>query len=336
MLRFGLLIGSVLGAIAALLGLYFGQRLPLKEPVECWIPPGSTAREALRRAASSCRLQLPALFTTVGELYVWLTGARVYAGTYRFGPEQRYWQLFRALFSGRQVWRVRVTIPEGLTTLQIASLLKREAGIDSARFVAVAFSDSLAAARSIPIPSVEGYLMPETYEFFWRHPAEAVLDRLLQTQDQLWQQRFAAAAQERGLSRHEVLTLASIIEAETPHSDERARISGVFWNRLRRGMPLQADPTVAYALNKPGQPLSRSELRRAHPYNTYTIPRLPPGPINNPSADAMAAALQPEAHDFLYFILLQDGSRRHAFSRTYQEHLRLIAAQKRGHLPAQR
>ncbi len=327
--RFGLAAAGALLTLAVTLAAYFGQRLPLEDPVECWIPPGSTVREALTRAASACRLRMPLLFTTAGTLYARITGARAYAGTYRFGPSQRYWHLLRALFSGRQVWRVRVTIPEGLTVVQIASLLQREVGVDSARLVALAFSDSLATARGIPIASLEGYLMPDTYEFFWRHPAEAVLEHLLQMQDRLWQRRFAAQAQQSGLSRHEVLTLASIIEAETPHADERARISGVFWNRLRRNMPLQADPTVAYALSKPGQPVSRSELRFAHPYNTYTTLGLPPGPINNPGADAIAAALQPEEHDFLYFVLLRDGSRRHAFSRTYQEHRRLIAAQSR-------
>ncbi|MEN3027404.1 MAG: endolytic transglycosylase MltG [Chlorobiota bacterium] len=325
-----ILLGIIVGGVAAAgLAAYLLQHLPVDATVECWVPHGSGVRAALATTASCCRLPLPELFVAVGTAYAIATGSRVYAGTYRFGPETRCGELLRALFSGRQVLRVRVTLPEGLTITQLASLLRREAGVDSARFVALAFSDSLAQLRGIPVPSLEGYLMPDTYELFWRHPAEEVLERLLQTQDRLWQERFAERARSRGLSRHEVLTLASIIEAESPHSDERRRISGVFWNRLRRGMPLQADPTAAYALGKPGQPLKRSELNIPHPYNTYTRLGLPPGPINNPSADAIEAALEPEEHDFLYFVLLRDGSRRHLFSRTYSEHLRAIAAQQR-------
>jgi UPF0755 protein len=305
--------------------VYLWQRIPVQEPIECWIPPGSSARTALHQIAECCHLQHPRLFVAIGVVYGWLSRQPVHAGTYRFETGLRYWELLRAVFSGRQILRVRVTIPEGLTVQQIASLLQRSAGVDSARFVALAFSDSVARRWGIPIASVEGYLMPDTYEFFWRHPADAVLERLLQAQQQLWDHRFAQLAAHRGLSRHEVLTLASIIEAETPHSDERRRVSGVFWNRLRRGMPLQADPTVAYALGKPGQPLSRTELLFPHPYNTYVVPGLPPGPINNPSADAIAAALDPEEHEFLYFVLIPDGSRRHVFSRSYREHQRAIA-----------
>jgi len=320
-------MGSTLGLTAAVV-LYLGQCLPVPKPRECWIAPGKSVREALAQIASDCHLRMPWLFVSIGVLYAWGTGSRVFAGMYRFGPEQRYWQLLRALFTGRQVLRIRVTIPEGLTIVQIASLLQREANVDSADFVSLAFSDSLTRARGIPVASVEGYLMPETYELFWRHPAEDVLERLLREQDRLWQERFAEAAQKRGLSRHEVLTLASIIEAETPHADERRRVSGVFWNRLRRGMPLQADPTVAYALGKPGHALTRADLSTPHPYNTYTTHGLPPGPINNPSADAIAAALEPEEHQYLYFVLLRDGSYRHAFSQTYREHRKLVALQR--------
>ncbi|MCS6965726.1 MAG: endolytic transglycosylase MltG [Candidatus Kapabacteria bacterium] len=322
--------GATLAGIAAGgLYIYLQQRIPNGEAVECWIPPGSRTRTALGIAASCCQLRFPELFVAIGTVHAFVTRSHTYAGTYRFGPGTRYSHLLQALFSGRQVLRVRVTIPEGLTITQIASLLQQQAGVDSAQFVAAAFSDSLARLRGAPIPSLEGYLMPETYELFWRHPAREVLERLLREQDQRWQERFAARARQRGLSRHETLTLASIIEAESPHSDERRRISGVFWNRLRRGMPLQADPTTAYALGKPGQPLARSELSTTHPYNTYAISGLPPGPINNPSADAIAATLEPEEHEFLYFVLVRDGSRRHLFSRTYREHLRASTLQQR-------
>ena len=308
-------------------GGYLNMRLGGTEPVDCWVSPGSSVRAACEQIAHCCRIRFSTVFVLLGTTYARLTGQPAVAGTYRFGPGMRYWELLRALFSGRQLFRVRVTIPEGLTLRDIAALLWRDAGVDSARFLALAFSDSLARSRGIPIASVEGYLMPDTYELFWRHPAEDVLERLLRAQDRLWQARFAERARQRGLSRHTVLTLASIIEAESPHADERRRISGVFWNRLRRGMPLQADPTTAYALGKPGRPLARSELLIPHPYNTYTIPGLPPGPINNPSANALEAALEPEEHDFLYFVLRRDGSRRHLFSRTYAEHRRARSAQ---------
>ncbi len=317
------------GALGLLLGgaiLYLGQQL--EEPAQCWIPPGSRARAAFEQVARCCRLRFPELFVMFAMAYAQLSQKPVLAGTHRFDSTMCYWELLQALFSGQRLARVRVTIPEGLTLRQIASLLQRDAGVDSARFLAFAFSDSFASRWGIPIASLEGYLMPNTYELFWNHPAEDVLERLLRAQNRLWEERFAERARQRGLSRHEILTLASIIEAESPHPDERRRISGVFWNRLRHGMPLQADPTTAYALGKPGKPLSRAELQTAHPYNTYTTPGLPPGPINNPGPDAIEAALEPEDHDFLYFVLRRDGSQRHIFSRTYREHRRAIAAQR--------
>lgn len=321
-MRLLLLLACALPLLA--IAAYLWLRTP--GSVEWWIPPGSSTRAALEIAARSSSVRFPQLFVALGLAYARLTGSTVYAGTHQLEGRRRYGELLQALFSGTYVRRVRLTIPEGLTVEQIASLLQRKAGVDSARFVALAFSDSLARRWGIPIASVEGYLMPDTYEFFWRHPAEDVLERLLRAQAQLWERRFRPYAEQRGISRHEALTLASIIEAETPHADERHRISGVFWNRLRRGMPLQADPTTAYALGKPGRPLSRSELRFPHPYNTYTVTGLPPGPINNPGASAIEAALMPEEHDFLYFVLRPDSSRRHVFSRTYREHRRAVAA----------
>ncbi len=329
-LRWILLGGAAAIALSAGALLYYLSRpLPLPEPVECWVAPGSSISQAVRTTAHCCRADAPELLVLLARVYATLSGAQLYAGPYRFGPEHRHWQLLYALFSGKQVARVWVTIPEGLTLWQIASLLAQRAGVDSAEFVRWAHTPALLQEFGISAASAEGYLFPSTYELFWRHRAEDVVRRLLRAQQRLWAARFDSLARQRGLSRHEVLTLASIIEAETPHPDERRRVSGVFYNRLRRGLPLQADPTVAYALGKSGTLLSRQDLRVEHPYNTYRVRGLPPGPINNPGADAISAALEPEEHDYLYFVLRRDGSRRHIFSRSYKEHLQAIASQQR-------
>ena len=176
--------------------------------------------------------------------------------------------------------------------------------------------------HGIPGPSVEGYLFPDTYQFVRGLKVEEILGRMIQ--------RLRAKvpdaetrAQARGLTLHQLLTLASIIEREAVAPDERRVIAGVFWNRLKRDMPLQADPTVQYAAGKGRRTLTRADLELDDPFNTYRHPGLPPGPIASPGIAAIEAAIDPATVPYLYFVKLDE--RRHHFSTTAAEHNAAVA-----------
>ena len=178
-------------------------------------------------------------------------------------------------------------------------------------------------AHGIEAASAEGYLFPDTYYFVPGMTPEQILQRMIQRLKVKLGADMRERARARRLTIHELLTLASIIEREAVAPEERQLISAVFWNRLRLGMPLQADPTVQYALGKERRALSRADLRWDHPYNTYVRPGLPPGPIASPGLDAINAALDPAPVGYLYFVKKSD--QHHHFSTTFDEHHRAAA-----------
>lgn len=211
--------------------------------------------------------------------------------------------------------RMKITIPEGSTIWQTAGLLAGPLELDSEYIVSLNTDSALLSA--LEIPCLEGYLYPETYYIPWGSNAEESI-RLLVGQyynltDSIWPDTIVG-----GLSKHEVIILASIIESETNHGDERGLVSSVYHNRLRKDMRLQADPTVIYGLGGLDRPLYKKDLEKSTPYNTYLNKGLPPTPINSPGLEAIMAALNPDSSDFLYFVANNSG--RHLFSRTNTEH----------------
>ncbi|UUZ86641.1 endolytic transglycosylase MltG [Paenibacillus sp. P26] len=179
---------------------------------------------------------------------------------------------------------------------------------------------------------LEGYLFPETYE--WKKdvtPDEIVesmtqeLDKKLAELPKDWQ----SALKQRGLTFHQPLTVASLIEREVALEEERALVSGVIYNRLKQGMPLQIDATVQYLFDKPKERLFEKDLQIESPYNTYLHPGLPPGPIASPSLASIQAALYPAGTKYLYYVTKKDGSKGHLFAETYEQHLKNIAESKK-------
>jgi UPF0755 protein len=164
---------------------------------------------------------------------------------------------------------------------------------------------------------VIGRILPDTYEFYWTASAEEVVRRVHQTFHNRVTVPYASRLDSLGWTVDDATTMASIIEWEVRHVDEMARVSGLYWNRLRRNMPLQADPTVNYALGERRR-LFHSDYRYDHPYNTYRIRGLPPGPLNNPRLVAIEAALYPESHPYLFMVATAEGY--HTFTRTFDEH----------------
>jgi UPF0755 protein len=173
----------------------------------------------------------------------------------------------------------------------------------------------------IKAASMEGYLFPDTYRFARGLSARAILGRMFRHFKGVWRP-LAKAAGKSGMSRLQAVTLASIIERETSVDDERTLVSAVYHNRLKRGMPLQADPTVIYGMDDFDGNLTKADLHKDNPYNTYTRPGLPPGPICSPGSASLYAAVHPAPVKYLYFVAKGDGS--HHFSAAYREHVNAV------------
>ncbi len=237
-------------------------------------------------------------------------------GRYDFAGRNSCRSVLRRLSEG-DFLRIRVTVPEGSPVWKVAAIVAEKLELDSATFAAL--NDDSSFLSEAGSPRLEGYLYPETYVFPWgvseHEVARAMLDQFYAGTDSIWPDSLP-----QGLSRDEILTLASIIEAETKLDYERPLVASVYLNRLRRQMKLDADPTVIYGLGGLDRPLLRHDLRKDTPYNTYLHKGLPPTPINSPGLAALKAAVNPSESDYLYFVADETGG--HVFSRTNAEHNR--------------
>lgn len=222
---------------------------------------------------------------------------------------------------------IRVTVLPGIDRERLARNLSMQLKADSLAFVEM-FRDSSELALSLNLTGEELFsrMLPDTYEMFWTSSPENTIRRLVREFDLSVTQRHADQIKNQDLSLNEIIILASIVEWEARNEDEKRRISGLYLNRLNQNMLLQADPTVIYALGERRR-LLYSDYEFDHPYNTYRIRGLPPGPITNPSLSSIRAVLNPEDHDYLFMVATPDGS--HKFSRTYREHLEASAEWRR-------
>jgi UPF0755 protein len=282
--------------------------------------PSSTSKIDIIKTFNSKGLLKPAwMYIILTKSYSFITNHQIVAGVYRILPNNTNFQILKAIFSGKQLYIVKITFPEGITIYDFASIASKKLGIDSSKFIHLASNDSLLKARNINARNVEGYLFPNTYLFRWKCPITEIIDKLLDSQEDIWNKRFAQFAQDNDKLKHEILTLASIIEAETPVVSEKKRIAGVYHNRLKLGMLLQADPTIQYAMKSKNK-ISRQSLELNSLYNTYKYYGLPPGPINSPSISSIDAAFNPENHNYIYFVAVGDGSGKHNFAKNFAEH----------------
>jgi UPF0755 protein len=227
-------------------------------------------------------------------------------------------QILEDLTTGRSALLIKVTIPEGLRASAQASILRAEVGIDSQRFVNHVFDESFVKRIGVKSASLEGYLMPNTYQFYWQTDEEEIIKIIVQEFWKVYNDTFIRRTESLGLTVNEVITMASIVEAETNIASERAVVAGVYYNRIKRKMLLQADPTIQYLLDDGPRRLKYKDLQIESPYNTYRNVGLPPGPVNNPGRDAIIAALYPANHSYLYFVASGGGG--HLFSSNYSKH----------------
>ena len=229
-----------------------------------------------------------------------------------------------------QPLRHRVTVPEGKRMTEIAAIFAEENWVDPDTFLQLCQDAALLKELGIPASSLEGYLFPETYTLVRGEVDERKLIKtMVRRFFAVWKEVAAATQEKQGqdgsgkkYTQYQLLTLASIVEKETGSAGERDVIAGVFYNRLKKGMPLQSDPTTIYGIKNFNGNLTKADLRRWTPYNTYAIPALPVGPICNPGAAAIKAVLVPAKVPYFYFVSRNDGS--HHFSKTLKEHNRAV------------
>jgi UPF0755 protein len=267
----------------------------------------------------------------VAELYYRLTrsASALQAGEYRFDRPMPVDAVIDRMVSG-DVIRHSVVVPEGLTSQETFDLFLGQ-GIGSPK----SFARALKATELLPgvafgVPDLEGFLFPDTYVATRSTTARQVVEMMTGIFHRHFTPDLREKAQAAGLSGWQAVILASIVQKETGLKSEARTIAGVYWNRLRRRIRLQADPTVVYALKKDGKwtgTLYRSDYAYDSPYNTYLNDGLPPGPICNPGLAAIQAAAGPEKTPYLYFVA--DASGRHVFSKTFEEHVQAIAAIRR-------
>ncbi|QEM69051.1 endolytic transglycosylase MltG [Geobacter sp. FeAm09] len=247
---------------------------------------------------------------------------RLKAGDYRLTDAMTPGDILRKLATGDVDYR-RFALPEGYSVYQAAELLDQKGYFKRDAFLAACRDAALLERLDIHAASAEGYLAPATYNLARNGTEEQLVTQMVGRFRKVYADVTAAGRGQTRLSSHEIVTLASLIEKEAVSGEEKPVISSVFYNRLRLGMPLQSDPTAVYGVRAFSGKVTKADIGRPSPYNTYLVKGLPPGPIGNPGADALRAALHPARSDYLYFVARQDGT--HYFSRTLEEHNRAVA-----------
>jgi len=330
-----LLMAAAAGSV--LLYIWNGLKpMPPGAPVQIEIPKGTSANRTADLLERHGIIRNAFLFKYY--LQIKDEGDHFQAGTYEMAPGMTNDEIIAMLNEGRTVKppTFRFTIPEGYTLERIADKLASEGLVDKAKFLELADSAEARkwsdAAASVPdderlIHPLEGYLFPETYEMETGSAEADILKRMMAELDRKLDQLpedWRDILEERNMTLHELLTVASMIEREVAVAEERPIVASVIYNRLAKGMPLQVDATVQYALGETKDRLLEADLEIDSPYNTYKIPALPPGPIASPSLASIQAALEPADTDYLYYVLMKDGSRKHLFAKTLAEHQRNI------------
>jgi UPF0755 protein len=328
--------GAITGILLLLVGIAgifcwrFYQFLSLPGPtlshsVLVFVPKGTRLQEVAQRLFSA------GMITNV-RFFIWwtrITGAdrRIKSGEYVFTTSLSPRELLDVLTTGGGL-RHTVTTTEGMTFRQISALLAAQGLGAEESFLCLNRDPAFLAARGLPPQGVEGYLYPDTYRFSWLDPPEEILGRMVNRFYAAFTPAMYRRAAALDLSVQQVITLASIIEKETGTPAERPLVAAVFYNRLRKGMPLQSDPTVIYGIEHFDGNLTRQHLLAPSPYNTYLFRGLPPGPIASPGLKAILAALHPAEHDYLYFVAKGDGT--HVFSSNLEAHNRAVQRFQRG------
>jgi len=323
----GLLIAGGIAAWAALQARSFLTATPAAAGEErvSEIPRGASGRGVAELLAAE------GIVTDAERFYLLLRyrdavpGIR--AGEFTFRTDWTPDEVITALHEAPEV-TYPLSIPEGLRFLEIAERVEAAGrGWSADTFLALVEEPALRERMGVSSDDLEGYLYPETYRFARDADERAVIEAMLGQFEADWGEAEQARAEELGMTRHEVVILASLVEKETAAPVERPQIASVFHNRLKIGMKLECDPTIVYGIENYDGIIHKSDIRNPHAWNTYVHPGLPKGPIANPGRDAIQAVLHPDETRYLYFVSKNDGT--HHFSTNYAEHNRMVQRYQR-------
>ncbi|HHY37774.1 MAG TPA: endolytic transglycosylase MltG [Clostridia bacterium] len=287
------------------------------------IDPGATTKDIAETLHSLGLIRSPLYFRLMAR-HLGVDGL-LKPGTYRIRPGATVKEILDLLHKGATE-TFRLTVPEGFTVNEIAKLVERFGVGPAGAFLkeCTRFADEIGLydqeeSKALILQPMEGYLFPDTYVFGVHATCRDIIEEMYNRFSRVFDERRTSRTDEIGLSVHQVLTLASIVEKEARVPEERPIIAGVYINRLKRGMKLDADPTVLYAMGRSSGTLTYKDLEVDSPYNTYKLTGLPPGPICNPGEASVDSVLWARDVDYLYFVARDDGT--HVFSKTLREHL---------------
>jgi UPF0755 protein len=299
--------------------LLAGCSAPIGAPLRVIVPKGATFSAATDSLKKAGLVSSPLFF----KFYARLRGAdrAIKPGTYLIKRNTPWTDIISALHGGHGLVNT-ITIPEGFTLSQIVPLLAQTLSIPDDSVTAAVRDTAMINRLGLPAKNLEGYLFPDTYAFPDGTRARDAVLEMVKRFEREWKPGWTARLDSIGLDRHQVVTLASIVEREAKVPAERPVIARVYLNRLKAGMLLQADPTVQYARGKHTPRVMHKDLEIDSPYNTYKYPGLPPGPIASPGSASLIAALFPADVPFLYFVAAPDG--HHEFRKTLAEHERAV------------
>lgn len=287
----------------------------LDKQLEIMIPQGATFRQAADILHANKLIRDKKIFLMLGRL----TGSdrKIRAGYYSIWANMSPYRIFQIIRKGRII-EYEVKVLEGDSLIEIAEAFGKAGIIGQDDFLLLSRDPDYLASHNIISPSIEGYIFPDTYLIPKGVNPEDAVGIMIDKMREKFSGELSARAEAMGMTENEVLTLASIIEKEAVVEFERELISAVYHNRLKKKMPLQADPTAIYGMKSSKEKIVASDLKKKTPYNTYVIKGLPPGPIASPSLKSVIAALRPADVPYLYFVSNNDGT--HVFSSTMQEH----------------
>ena len=302
-------------------------RLPKGEVKIILIPSGIDYRGVLNILSQDSVLRHPATFDMLARRKHY--PGFIHPGRYLFRAGMSNNTMINMLRGGFQQ-PVKVTLHNIRTKEQLAGIVSRKLELDSAELVRLLSDATFVAGFGMDTATVISLFIPDTYEFYWNIPAERFVQRMYREYNRFWNKQRLKEAEQIGLTPVEVTTLASIVQEEVLHQDEMPKIAGVYLNRLKKGIRLQADPTIKFALRDfDRRRIITRDLHIKSPYNTYKYAGLPPGPIRIPSKEAIDAVLHAEKSSYLYFCAKDDFSGYHYFSKTLAEHNRYARKYRR-------
>lgn len=309
-------------AILFILYYIFWMPISLPEPEGkvVAIPRGDSFRAVTDSLERNGIIRSRLAFEIAGRILGYTKSVKV--GKYLFHSGLSNSDILSDINEGKSRLIISVTIPEGWRMDMIAKRFAKDLGVDAGKILAICKDSAFAVSKGIRVPSLEGYLMPDTYKFYWQTDEFEIVDRMANGFKNFFVDSLKARLRGSQMSLNEVVTLASIVEGESGIDAELPTIAGVYLNRLRKNMKLDADPTIQYLLPEGPRRLRYSDLRIESPYNTYLYRGLPPGPVNNPGRLAILSVLYPEKNRYLFFVATGVGG--HHFSKSYSEHEKAV------------